>query len=108
MHKIILCDFHNYLINCLRDLVLKSEFEWNCLYRNWNYIAKTELTTALNYYNKILAEMSGKGSRIDGHKGLTWGDPYGFFGGCTPPPPLPPSCALFKVKEWVICVQLES
>ena len=34
-------------LNCLQDLVPDSELEWNCLYRNWNWIAKTELTPAL-------------------------------------------------------------
>ena len=32
------------------DLVSESEFDWNCLYRNWNrnLISKTELTPALD------------------------------------------------------------
>ena len=31
-------------LKCLRDLVPESELEWNCLYRNWNLIVKTEVT----------------------------------------------------------------
>ena len=34
-------------LNCLKDFVPDSELNWNCYYRNWNLIAKTELTPAL-------------------------------------------------------------
>ena len=35
--------------NCRSDLLPESEFQWNCLYRNWNWnlTAKTESTPAL-------------------------------------------------------------
>ena len=34
-------------LNCLRDFVPESELNWNWYYRNWNWIAKTELTPTL-------------------------------------------------------------
>ena len=34
-------------LNCLRDFVPESELNWKWYYRNWNWIAKTELTPTL-------------------------------------------------------------